>query len=472
MAPVLSALLVPGVAGSGVAMATSLGSEPLVLVVTLMAISAIVLLSLLLQLCASCQGQNKSNGRPGDHENLMNGVSERETFTGSQSVDSPGTDLVVSSSHNGPLTSGTVLTDTQDSSPQPSEEMLSSQSELRSSKCPQDRELPSIPPNSALEGMGSSSEPPLPVSGDGTYEVVKERGGILTASRDVSVEDSLYETVKELKDHPGSLAVGIPNGPGTTSPFSPDDDPHHLHNHLPPSHHRPALHNGHLSPCSTPERGPLCAGVEYASVDLNKKSRYSADLEARRSATIAAAVGPTEEPEEEDRPPPVPDKVLDENDNQPTMMDAGGVVVMGAALHNGELLSPSPGLHNHVLSENELSDMYSTVRKTHLDVEEKESDYSSIAEIKGLVPESSSSDLYATVRDIYPQLGEGESDPQGPPGDLQESPAESIDPGYENVCLTKTGSGEDLGLRNQVQEPDYESVGELGLGLNRESSRL
>ncbi|XP_041759490.1 phosphoprotein associated with glycosphingolipid-enriched microdomains 1 [Coregonus clupeaformis] len=474
MAPVLSALLGPGDAGSGVATATSLGNEPLVLVGTLMVISALVLLSLLLQLCASCQGQNKSNGHPGDHENLMNGVSERETFTGSQSVDSPGTDLVVSSSHNGPLTSGTVLTDTQDSSPQPSEEMLSSQSELRSSKCPQDRELPSIPPNNALEGMGSSSGPPLPVSGDGTYEVVKERGGVLTASRDVSIEDSLYETVKELKDHPGSLAVGLPNGHGTTSPLSPGDDPHHLHNHLPLSHQCPALHNGHLSPCSTPERGPLCAGVEYASVDLNKKSRHSADLEARRSATIAAAVSPTEEPEEEEeRPPPVPDKVLDENDNQPTMMDAGGVVVMGAALHNGELhspLSPSPGLHNHVLSENELSDMYSTVRKTHLDVEEKESDYSSIAEIKGLVPESSSSDLYATLRDIYPQLGEGESDPQRPPGDLQDPPAESIDPGYENICLTKTGSGEDLGLRNQVQEPDYESVDELG--LNRESSRL
>ena len=138
-------------------------------------------------------------------------------------------------------------------------------------------------------------------------------------------------------------------------------------------------------------------------------------------------------------------------------------------------LSFSPTLalsHSLIPLSLQLSDMYSTVRKTHLDVEEKESDYSSIAEIKGLVPESSSSDLYATVRDIYPQLGEGESDPQGPSGDLQESPADSIDPGYENICLTKTGNGEDLGLRNQVQEPDYESVGELGLGLNRESSRL
>lgn len=58
-----------------------------------------------------------------------------------------------------------VLTDTQDNSPQPSEEMLSSQSELRSSKCPQDRELPSIPPNNALIG----DRPPA--SGDSTYEV-------------------------------------------------------------------------------------------------------------------------------------------------------------------------------------------------------------------------------------------------------------------------------------------------------------
>nr|XP_046217418.1 phosphoprotein associated with glycosphingolipid-enriched microdomains 1-like isoform X2 [Oncorhynchus gorbuscha] len=468
MAPVLSGLWELGAVGSGDATATSLGNVQLVLVGTLMTISVFLLLSMLVLLCAGCQGPKKSNCRPVAHENLMNGVSERETFTGSQSVDSPGTDLLVSSSHNGPLTSGTVLTDTQDISPQPSEEMLSSQSELRSSKCPQDRELPSIPPNSTLEGMGCSSRPLLPPSGDGTYEVVKERGGDLTASRDVSVEDSLYETVKELKDHPGSLAAGLLNGDGTMSPLSPDDNEishhdnhlpppnnppalhhhhHHHHNHLPPHNNPPALHNGHLSPGS-PERGPLCAGVEYASVDLNKKSRYSADLEARRSATITAAVSPIEEPEEEDRPPPVPDKVLDENDNQPTMMDAGAVVVLGAALQNGEL-----------------SDMYSTVGKPVLDVEEKESDYSSIADIKGLVPEYSSSDLYATVRDIYPQPREGESDPQGPP-------TESIESGYEIIHIPKTGSGEDLGLGNQVQEPDYESVGELALGLNRESSRL
>ncbi|XP_010871676.1 phosphoprotein associated with glycosphingolipid-enriched microdomains 1 [Esox lucius] len=452
MAPVLSALWGAGVAGSGVAAATSLGNDHLVVVGTFTAVSAFILLSLLLLLCTSCQGQKKANVHPGDQENLMNGVSERETV-GSQSVDSPGTDLAVSSSHNGPLTSGTVLTDTQDNSPQPSEEMLSSQSELRSSKCPQDRELPSIPPNSALDGVGISNGLPPPPSGDGTYEVVKERGAVSTASRDVSAEDSLYETVKELKDHPGSL--GLPNG--TTSPLSPDDSHRHL-SRLPP-----ALHNGHLSP-GTPERGPLCAGVEYASVDLNKKSRFSADLEARRSATVAAAGGPAEEHEEEDRPPPVPEKVLDENDNHPTMLD-------GEALHNGQFrssLSPSPGLNNHLLSERELSDLYSTVEKTSVDVDEKESDYSSIAEIKGLVPESSSSDLYATVREIYPQPEEEESDLRGPPRDLQEPTVESTDPGYETIRIPKQGSGEELGAGSRVRpESDYEE-----LGMNGESSRL
>lgn len=138
------------------------------------------------------------------------------------------------------------------------------------------------------------------------------------ASRDVSVEDSLYETVKELKDPPTQL--GLPNG---TIQLSPDEL----------SHHPPALVNGHLSPC-TPERGPLCAGVEYASVDLNKKSRHSADMEARRRSDNSSVLShkPLEEPEE-DLPPPVPEKVLDENDNQPVVMHW----LMGAGLHNGEV---------------------------------------------------------------------------------------------------------------------------------------
>ncbi|XP_039978629.1 phosphoprotein associated with glycosphingolipid-enriched microdomains 1 isoform X2 [Xiphias gladius] len=455
MAPVLSGVWwgpEAGVIGSGAAAATGvaswLGSEQLVLVVTLSTLTALLLVSVLLLLCASCQGQKKAaNGHPaGDHDNLMNGVSERETI--SQSADSPATDVAVSSSHNGPLTSGTILTDTQDTSPQLSEEMLSSQSELRSSKCPQDRELPSIPPNNTL----IRDRPPP--SGDSTYEVVKE---MAVASRDVSVEDSLYETVKELKDAP--VQLGLPNG---TIQLSPDEPPHHS----------PALLNGHLSPC-TPERGPLCTGVEYASIDLNKKSRHSADMEAKRRSDNAPMPShkPLEEPEE-DLPPPVPEKVLDENDNQPLVMNG----VAGAGLHNGELhspLSPAPGFDNHVLSDNE-SAVYSTVNKTNCDdavnEEDKEHDYSSIAEIKGLVPASSSSDLYATVRDIYPQPDE----PQ-----LGEDPIlDGTDPGYETIRIPKTSSSDDdhregLGAEGSdtaKAEPDYESVGELGLG--RETSRL
>ncbi|KAJ8403013.1 hypothetical protein AAFF_G00359290 [Aldrovandia affinis] len=84
MAPVLSAAWAPGVA---TVTGAALGGGQLALVGTLTALSAFVLLSLLLMLCASCQGQKKKSIPTGDHENLMNGVSERETF--SQSADSP-----------------------------------------------------------------------------------------------------------------------------------------------------------------------------------------------------------------------------------------------------------------------------------------------------------------------------------------------------------------------------------------------
>ncbi|KAG9355488.1 hypothetical protein JZ751_000326 [Albula glossodonta] len=421
MAPVLNAAWGPGVAR----VTGALGSGQLALVGTLTALAAFLLLSLLLMLCASCQGQKKKSIPTGDHENLMNGVSERETF--SQSVDSPATDMVASSSQNGPLTCGTVLSeDTLDTSPHLSEEMLSSQSELRSSKCHQDRELPSIPPNSTLEG---ALEDPQAPAGEGTYEVVKE-----TASRDVSVEDSLYETVKELKE-PG--CKGLANG---TSPSSPADAPQ-------------TILNGRLSP-DTPDRAPLQAGVEYASVDLNKKSRYSADMEARRIADVSP-------PPPEEKPPPIPDKVLDENENQQTPL------TLGAGLQNGEVnspLSPTPGLENHQLSENELSAMYSSVVK-HT-VSDMEHAYSSIGEIKGLLPESASSDLYATVKDIYTEPTD-EAPPQP-----EESASEPLDPGYETIGILKSGDeGSGPGQEEAAQrEPDYESVGELELG--KEISRL
>ncbi|ROK35786.1 Phosphoprotein associated with glycosphingolipid-enriched microdomains 1 [Anabarilius grahami] len=403
MAPALSAMMGSGAVGSQVAGAAVLAKGELALVGTLTGLTAFLLLSVLLLLCASCQGQKKG-GPPGDHENLMNGVSEKETC--SQSVESHGTDLAVSSSHNGPLTSGTVLTDTMDTSPQPSEDMLSSQSEIRSSKYHQDRELPSIPPTDTLQAAVVNAQ----VASDGTYEVVKEN-----ASRDVSVEDCLYETVKELKD------IGLPNGT-----LSPEEPP------------APLL-NGHPSP-ATPDHTMLPNGVEYASVNLSKKSRYSTDLEARRSAAIVNLADP-----EDEKPPPIPDKVLDENDNQ--------------QIPNGQLHSPpmTPELQDSVSPDSELSDMYSNVVKNT--VKETENDYSSIGEIKGMVPESTSSDLYATVGDDYP-MALGSQPPEGL--------TENADPGYETIKIAK--AAEEAHQGNGIVEPDYESVGELG--LNREISRL
>lgn len=117
------------------------------------------------------------------------------------------------------------------------------------------------------------------------------------------------------------------------------------------------------------------------------------------------------------------------------------------------------------------SAVYSTVNKTNCDdavnQEDKEHDYSSIAEIKGLVTASSSSDLYATVRDIYTQ-----------PDEPQPSEDSVLDSTYETIRIPKTSSSDDdhragLGAEGSdaaTAEPDYESVGELGLG--REMSRL
>lgn len=114
--------------------------------------------------------------------------------------------------------------------------------------------------------------------------------------------------------------------------------------------------------------------------------------------------------------------------------------------------------------------MYSTVDKTNCDEsvseEDKEHDYSSIAELKGLVPASSSSDLYATVRDIYAQPDEPEQD--------EEPGMDGTDPGYETIHIPKTSSSDDdrraEGSDAAQPEPDYESVGEMG--LSRETSRL
>ncbi|XP_061912575.1 phosphoprotein associated with glycosphingolipid-enriched microdomains 1 isoform X2 [Entelurus aequoreus] len=366
-----------------------------------------------------------------DCVDLMDGTSDKETV--SQSPNSPMTEVGVSTSHNGPPTSGTILTDTQASSPHPSEEIASSQSEHRYSKCHQDRELPSIPPNSSLiRGMAP------PSSADSTYEVVKD---MAVASRDISIEDSLYETVKELKYPPKKLALTNGTADLSASP------------HQPPLC-APLLLNGHLSPST----------AEYASVDRNKKSRHSADLEAKQrsgdnnGSGSAPSGNPTEEPE--DLPPPVPEKVLDENDNQPMLVNG---FADGEALYNGKLHSPlslAPRLHNKVPSDNESPDYSNNKNGASVNPEDKEHDYSSIAELKGLIPTGSSGDLYATVHEVYAQPGE------------EPCAVDGADPGYESIRIQKTGSLDEEHREGEgaKAEPDYESVGELG--LSRETSRL
>ncbi|XP_061676730.1 phosphoprotein associated with glycosphingolipid-enriched microdomains 1 [Syngnathoides biaculeatus] len=424
MAPVLTGVWwgpEAAVVGAGGRAAARLGvsgaGAHLVPAVALSVLAALVLVSVLLLLCTSCRGQKKAiTGHPaGDRVDLMDATSDKETV--SQSADSPVTDVCASGSRNGPFTSGTILTDTRASSPHPSEEIPSSQSENRSSKCPQGRELPSIPPSSSLV-----RDAVPPTSGDSTYEVVKDMS---TASRDVSVEDSLYETVKELKDPPKNLR--LPNG--TAGP-SPAHAP-------PPPPHPPSLVNGHAGCPRTPE---------YASVNRSKKSRFSADLEAKRRSEDGGGGVPSpgsgEEPE--DAPPPLPEKVLDENDNQPALTNGHA----GAELRNGKSCAyPSAGR--------------TTAGDGSVTREDKEHDYSSIAELKGLIPAGSSGDLYASVRDVYAH----------PAGDAAQDAA---DPGYESIRVPKTAGGSDEerreGIGAEGSEPDYESVGELGLG--REMSRL
>lgn len=110
-------------------------------------------------------------------------------------------------------------------------------------------------------------------------------------------------------------------------------------------------------------------------------------------------------------------------------------------------------LHFHF----QISDVHSKVVKNT--VKETENDYSSIGDIKGMVPESTSSDLYATVGDEYP-MALGSQPPEGL--------TENADPAYETIKISK--SAEEAHQGNGIGEPDYESVGELG--LKGEISRL
>lgn len=158
-------------------------------------------------------------------------------------------------------------------------DLLDSQDSAGKPKCPQSRELPRIPPNGgtdtpvAARGADGDAGPGT----EGPYEVLKD-----SCSQEHIVEDSLYETVTEIKE------VAVAAAPGRVP-------------------------SGRPKPAATKE--PAVSGAprgadfaEYASVDRNKKCRQSAP---------APHVPGAPRDSEEEAPPPVPEKVLDENDNVP-----------------------------------------------------------------------------------------------------------------------------------------------------------
>ncbi|NWZ71757.1 PHAG1 protein, partial [Acrocephalus arundinaceus] len=224
--------------------------------------------------------EKKAKNQNGDHENLMNVPSEKEVF--SHSITSSVTEPPPNSEQNRALSNGEVLSeDSTAACIQPYEEvqtsdLLDQQDSLgKSIKCHQSRELPSIPPNNPMETIISSrnAENYQGVGMEGPYEVLKD-----SSSQENIIEDCLYETVKEIKDVGAVVSMeGNSNSRSLT------------------------VSEGH-------NQIPECRieSAEYASVDRNKKSRQSANSESPFDNT----------PDVEDElPPPVPMKLLDENEN-------------------------------------------------------------------------------------------------------------------------------------------------------------
>lgn len=157
-------------------------------------------------------------------------------------------------------------------------DLLDSQDSTGKPKCHQSRELPRIPPDSAVDTMlnerGVDGDQALGM--EGPYEVLKD-----SSSQENMVEDCLYETVKEIKE----VAAAANPGKG---------------------HSSRSKSTSALKELPGPQIDGKADFAEYASVDRNKKCRQSVNAES--------ILGNACDPEEE-APPPVPVKLLDENEN-------------------------------------------------------------------------------------------------------------------------------------------------------------
>ncbi|XP_044101331.1 phosphoprotein associated with glycosphingolipid-enriched microdomains 1 [Neovison vison] len=417
----------------------SSGQVQVVLWGSLAAVAAFFLIGFLIFLCSSCDREKKPRQQSGDHENLMNVPSDKEMF--SRSVTSLATDAPASSEQNGILTNGDILSeDSTLTCMQHYEEVQTSASDLLDSqdstgkpKCHQSRELPRIPPDSAVDTMlnvrSVDGDPGLGT--EGPYEVLKD-----SSSQENMVEDCLYETVKEIKE----VAAAVNPGKG---------------------HSSRSKSTSALKELPGPQ-APEADFAEYASVDRNKKCRQSINAETvlRNSCDL-----------EEEAPPPVPVKLLDENENLQEKEESK-TAEEGAAEGTSETnkrfssLSYKSREEDPTLTEEEISAMYSSVNKpgqsgnkSGQTLKAPESSHTSIQGATQRSP-SSCNDLYATVKDF-------EKTPNSistlPPA---ARPSEDLEPDYEAIQTLNReedkSTPETHGQRGLFpKENDYESIGDL-----------
>ncbi|XP_027968602.1 phosphoprotein associated with glycosphingolipid-enriched microdomains 1 isoform X1 [Eumetopias jubatus] len=417
----------------------SSGQVQVVLWGSLATVATFFLISFLVFLCSSCDREKKPRQQSGDHENLMNVPSDKEMF--SHSVTSLATDVPASSEHNGILTNGDILSeDSTLTCMQHYEEVQTSASDLLDSqdstgkpKCHQSRELPRIPPDSAVDTIlnARSVDGVQGLGTEGPYEVLKD-----SSSQENMVEDCLYETVKEIRE----VAAAMNPGKG---------------------HSSRSKSTSALKELPGPQ-APQVDFAEYASVDRNKKCRQSVNAETVLGNSCDL---------EEEAPPPVPVKLLDENENlqekeESQRAEEGATEGTSETNKRFSSLSYKSREEDPTLTEEEISAMYSSVNKpgqsgskSGQSLKAPESSYTSIQRATQRSP-SSCNDLYATVKDL-------EKTPNSlstlPPA---VRPSEEPEPDYEAIQTLNReedkATPETHGQRGLFpKENDYESIGDL-----------
>ncbi|NXB04795.1 PHAG1 protein, partial [Cnemophilus loriae] len=315
-------------------------------------------------------------------------------------------------------------------------DLLDQQDSLgKSIKCHQSRELPSIPPNNPMETIISSrnAENDQGLGMEGPYEVLKD-----SSSQENIVEDCLYETVKEIKDV--GAVVGMEGNSNSKSKAS-------------------------LTVSEGQNQIPECRieSAEYASVDRNKKSRQSANSESPLDNI----------PDIEDElPPPVPMKLLDENENVQEK-EVEQEVTEGASkpekVNTANILSYKSREEDPSLTEDEISAMYSSVSKPGQAIKALDSPYTCIQEIASQRSPSICSGLYASVKDFENTLN-STTVPQS-----ADRPNGELEPDYEAIQSVSQEEDRTLSVPNTNHtalsgENDYESIGDLQ--HHREFTRL